>query len=155
MSSSETSDVDDYIEKAALAALSTIVPQKSRAAYEASYRFFDEWLKEMKVDVIDEKVMLAYFVKKGETMKASTMWSAYSKLRTTIYLNKNVDISKFANLIAYLKRRSEGYRAKKSKIFTKDEIKKFLLESNDDQYLLMKVSKKKLLFDVNILIQIF
>jgi integrase len=57
-------------------------------------------------------------------------------------LNKKVDISKFNNLIAFLKRQSEGYRGKKSKVFTKDEVHAFLKEANDETYLMLKVQEK-------------
>jgi hypothetical protein len=86
--------------------------------------------------------MLAYFMQRSKLLKPSTMWSEYSKLRTTIYLNKKVDISKFNNLIAFLKRQSEGYRGKKSKVFTKDEVHAFLKETNDETYLMLKVQEK-------------
>jgi hypothetical protein len=89
-----------------------------------------------------EKVMLAYFMQRSKLLKPSTMWSEYSKLRTTIYLNKKVDISKFNNLIAFLKRQSEGYRGKKSKVFTMDEVHAFLKEANDETYLMLKVQEK-------------
>ncbi|KAH0816055.1 hypothetical protein GEV33_006736 [Tenebrio molitor] len=69
--------------------------------------------------------MLAYFMQRSKLLKPSTMWSEYSKLRTTIYLNR--------------KRQSEGYRGKKSKVFTKDEVHAFLKEANDETYLMLKV----------------
>jgi hypothetical protein len=77
------------------------------------------------------KVMLAYFMQRSKLLKPST-----------IYLNKKVDISKFNNLIAFLKRQSEGYRGKKSKVFTKDEVHAFLKEGNDETYLMLKVQEK-------------
>jgi hypothetical protein len=52
-----------------------------------------------------------------------------------------VDISKFLKLRAFLKKTSEGYTAKKSKVFTKDEFDKFLFEAPDKLYLGLKVKK--------------
>jgi hypothetical protein len=98
MSDSEES-VGADIEAAAEAAISTLLPAKSRAVYELSYQRFDQWLGLRKLECISEKVMLAYFMQRSKLLKPSTMWSEYSKLRTTIYLNKKVDISKFNNLI--------------------------------------------------------
>jgi hypothetical protein len=141
MSDSEES-VGADIEAAAEAAISTLLPAKSRAVYELSYQRFDQWLGLRKLECISEKVMLAYFMQRSKLLKPSTMWSEYSKLRTTIYLNKKVDISKFNNLIAFLKRQSEGYRGKKSKVFTKDEVHAFLKEANDETYLMLKVQEK-------------
>jgi hypothetical protein len=141
MSDSEES-VGADIEAAAEAAISTLLPAKSRAVYELSYQRFDQWLGLRKLECISEKVMLAYFMQRSKLLKPSTMWSEYSKLRTTIYLNKKVDISKFNNLIAFLKRQSEGYRGKKSKVFTKDEVHAFLKEANDCKRIFKNATEK-------------
>jgi hypothetical protein len=60
-------------------------------------------------------------------------------LRTMISINKNLDLSKYTNLIAFFKRQSEGYCAKKSKSFSKKNIEKFLTTANDEDYLMQKV----------------
>jgi hypothetical protein len=60
-------------------------------------------------------------------------------LRTMISINKNLDLSKYTNLIAFFKRQGEGYRAKKSKSFSKENIEKFLTTANDEDYLMQKV----------------
>jgi hypothetical protein len=83
--------------------------------------------------------MLPYFLEKSKIVKPSTLWSVYSMLRTMISINKNLDLSKYTNLIAFLKRQSEGYRAKKSKIFSKENIEKFLTAAIDEDYLMQKV----------------
>lgn len=51
-----------------------------------------------------------------------------------------MDISKYNKLQALLKRSSEGYAPKKSKILEEDDINKFLREADDKMYLAMKVS---------------
>jgi hypothetical protein len=113
MSDSEEDNVLERIEAAAQEAVSNLIPQKSRVAYETTYSRFEEWRSKQKVNCINEKVMLAYFVEKSKIVKPSTLWSVYSMLRTMISINKNLDLSKYTNLIAFLKRQSEGYRAKK------------------------------------------
>ncbi|KAK4886547.1 hypothetical protein RN001_002818 [Aquatica leii] len=60
-------------------------------------------------------------------------------LRTCLNLNKNVDISKYHKLQAFLKRNSTGYQPKKSKILDDSQINKFLNEANDQCYLGIKV----------------
>jgi hypothetical protein len=60
-------------------------------------------------------------------------------LRATLNMNKNVDIGKFTRLIAFLKRKSDGYMAKKSKIFIKQQIDAFLKQADDEKYLSVKV----------------
>jgi hypothetical protein len=108
-------------------AVSNLIPQKSRVVYETTYSRFEEWRSKQKVICINEKVM------------PSTLWGVYSMLRTMISINKNLDLSKYTNLIAFLKRQSEGYCAKKSKSFSKENIEKFLTTANDEDYLMQKV----------------
>jgi hypothetical protein len=69
----------------------------------------------------NEKVLLAYFENMSKMYKSSNLWAFYS-IRAMISMKKNVDISKYGQLIAFLKRQAEGYKPKKSKIFSKNEI---------------------------------
>lgn len=57
-----------------------------------------------------------------------------------ISLKLHVDISKFSSLVALLKRKSEGYRSKKSKVLEKGDVEKFLVEACDEKYLFTKVA---------------
>lgn len=93
---SDTEDSD--IENLANAALQTVVPAKSKLAYEAAYNSFQGWLQEKKSSTVTEKVMLAYFQYKSEHYKPNTMWCEYSKLRTMIHLQQRVDISTFLQI---------------------------------------------------------
>jgi PP-loop superfamily ATP-utilizing enzyme len=52
----------------------------------------------------------------------------------------NIDISQYHQVVAFLKRKSEGYRPKKSCIFCKEKIHQFLKEMNDKDFLFMKVN---------------
>jgi hypothetical protein len=56
MSDSEEDNVLERIVAAAQEAVSNLIPQKSRVAYETTYSRFEQ-----KVNCINEKVMLAYF----------------------------------------------------------------------------------------------
>ncbi|KAJ8963564.1 hypothetical protein NQ317_013269 [Molorchus minor] len=47
-----------------------------------------KWRKEKKVKHVNEKVLLAYFENKN--LKASTLWTHYSMLRTELSLKKLV-----------------------------------------------------------------
>jgi hypothetical protein len=44
--------------------------------------------------------------------------------------------------MAFLKRNSDGYQAKKSKVLTRDQMEIFLSEANDE-YLMIKVKSYK------------
>ena len=58
-------------------------------------------------------------------------------LKSTLFIDENTDISKFPKLRAFLKRKNDGYRPKKSNVFNRENVNKFMLEALDDIYLLM------------------
>lgn len=141
MSGSETdSDCPMDIEAAAEAAINGLLPEKSKALYEAAYKKFEDWRLKNRVKTTDEKCLLAYFSQELKDKRPSTKWSQYSMLRTTLNVKMGIDISGFMNLKSFLKRKSDGYRPKKSKIFTKEQIFKFLKEAEDSIHLATKVN---------------
>ncbi|CAG9814340.1 unnamed protein product [Phaedon cochleariae] len=136
---SNSSDSPSDIEEAAQNALLTMIPEKSKERYDIAYRKFENWCEEKKVKHINEKVMLAYF-EGHKSLKASTLWSGYSMLRCEIALEKYIDIKKYTNLLAFLKRQSDGYQAKKSNVLSKEHISQFLMKADDKTFLMAKVA---------------
>lgn len=126
----------------AMTTANDLLPKQSRENYEKQYFEFQTWCsdKRVKLNKISENVMLAYFKLLSEKYKSSTLWSIYSKLKSTIQLHHDVDLSKFVKLKLLLKQKNVGYKAKKSKIFSKEELTKFFAEAPDKQYLLIKVN---------------
>ncbi|KAG5869900.1 hypothetical protein JTB14_021679 [Gonioctena quinquepunctata] len=61
-------------------------------------------------------------------------------MRSVICFKKNVDIQKYPNLLAFLKKNAVGYQSTKPKLLTKQELNTFLKEADDNIYLLMKVA---------------
>lgn len=61
-------------------------------------------------------------------------------LKSTMNIYEKIDIGKFCKLTAFLKKKHVGYVAKKSSVFTREDINKFLSEASDDEFLLTKVS---------------
>ncbi|KAL1516604.1 hypothetical protein ABEB36_000498 [Hypothenemus hampei] len=118
------------------------LPAKSKKRYEFAYGRFKEWIKSHGINVISENVLLKYFYELSTTHKYSppTLWNLYSMLNTTIKIFDNVDIEKYGKLLAFLKRKNVGYKAKQSKVFKATEIKRFLMEAPDNRYLLTKVA---------------
>lgn len=116
-----------------------LLPTKSRTRYEIVYQKFMDWRIKNKINSFSENVLLAYFGDLMEQFKPSSIWAIYSMLRTVISIKNNVNIETYPKLKAFLKRQSEGFKSKKSKIFSSDEISKFLNEAPDSQYLLTKV----------------
>ncbi|KAJ8935663.1 hypothetical protein NQ318_012825 [Aromia moschata] len=117
-----------------------LLPQISRKKYETAYEKFLTWRKNSKIKSFSENILLVYFEDISKTFKASTLWSQYSMLRTTINIEHNVDISTYPKLRSFLKRMSESYIPKKSKILTAEELQQFLNEAPDEMYLLIKVA---------------
>lgn len=65
-------------------------------------------------------------------------------LKTTLKINENLDIAKYLKLTAFLKRKSDGFQAKKSKILSSENVEKFLSEAPEEIYLATKVNKKNI-----------
>lgn len=134
--------IEDFnVDEAANIASLELYPEKSKARYENTYKTFKKWCVEKKINSIEENVLLAYFLERSQKLKSpSSLWSEFSMLKTTICINDNEDISKYLKVLAFLKRKNSGYQPKKSKVFTREEVNRFLNDAPDDIYLLIKVS---------------
>ena len=60
-------------------------------------------------------------------------------LRSVIQSNHNVNMANYKKLIAYLKKISVGYKPKQAKVFDPVDLRRFLVEADDDEHLLAKV----------------
>lgn len=123
----------------ASAAIHNLLPEKSKKQYEIAYKNFKEWCLKKKVEKTSENVLIAYLEDKSQSAKSSTLWSTYSMLKSTININENIDITRYSKLVPFLKKKSVGYRSKKSKVLTRDDVQRFLVEADDENYLLIKV----------------
>ncbi len=145
MSDSSDSDVensngiDQEIEMAWEEGCASVIPEKSKDRYQNTYQIFKKWC-EAKNAPMEEKTVLAYMVQRCSNLKSpGSLWAEYSMLKATIFLHEGIDISKFATLIGFLKRKNVGYRPKKANVFTRDDFHRFLTEAPDDEYLIHKV----------------
>lgn len=125
-------------------AVGEILPKKSAQRYLNAYDVFTKWQENNKTTSYDEKVLMAYFCEAGAKYKPSTMWSMYSMLKNTLILKQNVDISRYSQLVGWLKRNSEGYESKQSNVFTPQQINRFVVEAPDVTYLAMKVKRAEI-----------
>lgn len=116
-----------------------LLPRKSRHIYEQKYVQLMDWCTEEGVEKVSENVLLTYFSEKAKEFKPSSLWSVYSMLKTTLKIKNDLDISGFHKLTAFLKEKSVGYKPKKSKTLSQDNVSKFLLEAPDREFLMMKV----------------
>lgn len=129
------------IEAAAEEAVNELLPSKSRKVYEKAYEDFIKWCRQKKIqDNTNENVFLAYFNEKSKTVRASTLWAHYSMIKSIIMVKSNINISEYQKLKAFLKRKNDGYKPKKSKVLTDEQVNQFLIEAPDNNFLMTKVS---------------
>lgn len=136
----EMCETPPEIRDAATTVTNNLLPEKSRKQYEKAYKDFMAWIATKNTRSVSENVLLVYFEHLSTKFKPVSLWTYYSMLKSTINIRHEVDISKYYKLIAFLKRKSEGYTGKKSKTFLPEEIEKFLNEAPDQLYLMQKVS---------------
>lgn len=121
-------------------AMENLLPAKSKEKYMKVYENFMFWRNEKNAKLFSETVFLAYFNEIAKTKKPSTLWAIYSMLKCTVHIKNSIDLKNYGNLTTFLKRQSSGFKSKKSKILTGENIKQFLLEAPDDIYLATKVN---------------
>lgn len=114
------------------------VPEKSYTRYLIAYESFVKWQKSKELVSFAEPVLLAYFNEFSMKFKPSTMWSVYSMLKSTLLNNNKVDISKYSQLLAFLKEKADGFQSRKTEVFTAEQVNTFLVEAPDSKYLAMK-----------------
>jgi len=139
MSESDIECTPPELRETAEAVTRELLPEKSKLRYERVYNNYFAWcsMKNVK-NIVSENVMMAYFCHEAKTKKVSTLWSTYSMLRSTINIKHGINISSYSKLIAYLKKQNVGYKAKKSNVFTKENIATFLKDA-PVEYLPQKV----------------
>ncbi|XP_063370647.1 uncharacterized protein LOC134658972 [Cydia amplana] len=117
-----------------------ILPEKSGHKYKKSYDSFMTWKSENNITSYSEDVLLKYYENLDSKFKPTTLWTEYSKLKSCLMFYNQIDISKYKKLTEFLKRKSNGFEAKKAKIFTKDQLEKFIIEASDQFFLHIKVA---------------
>jgi hypothetical protein len=55
-------------------------------------------------------------------------------------IKHGVDIASFHKLHAFMKSTNKGYEAKKTSVFTEEELRTFFIKAPDDNFLFLKVS---------------
>lgn len=137
----ESEFIPEQILEEAQKATLDLLPWKSKDAYEKVFADFNNWKEKSGVKgAINEEVLLAYFYNVNKKFAASSLWTKYSMLKTTLKVYRNIDISKYSKLIAFLKSKCRTYKPKKAKILENKHITQFLKEAPDEKYLMMKVT---------------
>ncbi|CAG9772940.1 unnamed protein product [Ceutorhynchus assimilis] len=117
-----------------------ILPEKSKSVYQRAHGNFTNWCTQKNVETITENVLLAYFSEKSKNYKGSSLWTFYSMLKSTIFVERGLNIGKFGNLISFLKSKAGSEKPKKSKVLKKEEVTRFIKSAPDDTFLMAKVA---------------
>lgn len=109
-------------------ATENLLPKKSTKRYLTTYNNFLDWRDQHNTTSFSENVILAYisYLKNTKKYKPTTLWATFSMLGKTIQSRHNYDISAHKKVIAFIKKENVGYKPKKSKILTQEEILKFI-----------------------------
>ncbi|KAJ8664477.1 hypothetical protein QAD02_006139 [Eretmocerus hayati] len=116
------------------------MPPKSRQLYTAAYNAFKKWRRSKGTNSFCEDVLLTYFSELSNHYAASSLWSTYSMLKSTILSYDHVDIGKYNRVLSFLKRKKREHTPKKSEVFTREQAHRFLTTAPDDEFLIVKVA---------------
>lgn len=132
-------DIEDNLEDEVNEVTSNLLPEKSKERYYKEYEQFREFCKKNNIRNVSDNCMLIYFSRLSKVMKPSTLWAKFSMIKSCLLIQDNVDCEKFPKTMAFLKRKSTGYKPKKSKTLSRDQVVQFILEAPDQTFLLSKV----------------
>ncbi|KAJ3651496.1 hypothetical protein Zmor_017531 [Zophobas morio] len=99
---------------------------------------FQDWKSKNRIKEVTEDVILAFLDMRSQKLSPCSLWPEYSMLKATLKSKENIDIEKFGAVISYIKKLNVGYRGKKYNVLTREEIKTFLQEADDGEYLFEK-----------------
>lgn len=117
----------------------TTTELQSRQKYQVAYKRFTDWCVEKKIGLPTESDCLAFFIERGNCVKPNSLWTEYSMINAFLVPERGVDLKQFSSLTEFMKGRALGYKCKTSKVFTKEQIMKFVRDAPDLDYLMMKV----------------
>ncbi|XP_057657622.1 general transcription factor II-I repeat domain-containing protein 2A-like [Diorhabda carinulata] len=103
MFSDSESDIPFEVRETANAAVGSSITEKLRSIYALANQKFEEWFNLKNIKNINEKVLIAYS-ENLKTLKAATLWTTHSMLRSELTVRKNVNI-KYTILLVGMKRR--------------------------------------------------
>lgn len=119
-----------------------VLPSLSRKKYDKIYAEFHKWNKLKGSTPVSEQVLLAYFSELAYKTKPSTLLAYYSMLKATLRINDDIDISSYDQLAKFVKVKNIDYEPAKAKMFTEEDIEKFINEAPDALWLDVKVNIK-------------
>ncbi|KAJ8911188.1 hypothetical protein NQ315_006033 [Exocentrus adspersus] len=91
------------------------------------------------VNGVTEDVLLAYMNQLSARFSPNSLWAKWSMLKSCLEIKESVQIRRFQKVIAFLKRKNERYILRKTKVLSKEQVERFLLDAPDDLWLLAKI----------------
>lgn len=91
--------VPNDVAEEAKSATFELLPPKSKVKYEKEYKNFKSWQNSRQIRGTNEDIMLSYFHGIGNVQKASSLWTRYSMLKSTLKVNENIDIGRYVNKV--------------------------------------------------------
>ncbi|KAG4067601.1 hypothetical protein HA402_005373 [Bradysia odoriphaga] len=135
----ESSDPITYNVDACNERMQHYLPDKSRGRYEAEYAKFMKWQEAQDTNSFAEDVLLRYFGEMAKTVAPTTLCTVYSMLKSMLSSKHNVNTGEYSQLLAFLKKSKEGFISNNlPRLFTADEVNKFLEEASDTEYVVVK-----------------
>lgn len=134
-------DMPFEIFESAREAVFETLPKLSREKYTRVYNNFKEWQKKYGTESVSNELILAYFhtLATKKKYKPTSLWAYYSMLKATLRSYENVHIEKYKQVSAFLSARSSGYKAKKARVCSEDNIKTFIYQADEVSWLDVKV----------------
>lgn len=117
------------------------LPERSRSKYIEVYMKFVKWKEQNNIQLTTEFVLLKYFDELGLNKAPSTLWSNYSMMKNVMKIKENIDIGTYSTLTELLSKKNIGFQPKKTVPLTAQQVRRFLDQAPDRDYLGMKVKK--------------
>ncbi|XP_063990912.1 uncharacterized protein LOC135169658 isoform X2 [Diachasmimorpha longicaudata] len=138
----EPSFISDDVMDEAKNTETSVITSKSQSVYDKTYKNFLTFLKENKIKIVNEKVLLEYFYMLGRSMAPKSLWAIYSMLKRTLHIYDGHQINNYQKLTMFLSgnEKASTHVPKQARPFTVTQIQTFIEEAPDMIYLPQKVT---------------
>jgi integrase len=142
--------MNNNIQQQAAQIKKTLLPASSAKLYVKHWHRYLKWITAKQLNeeqLYMEGTLLVYFSELQEKYSPSSLWSIFSCLNRFFQINRNIKLNEFSSLILFLKQQNAPHKPKRSAVFTKEQIQRFLLLCHQKNGQLL-VQKLVLLFGI-------
>jgi integrase len=142
--------MNNNIQQQAAQIKKTLLPASSAKLYVKHWDRYLKWVTAKQLNeeqLYMEDTLLVYFSELQEKYSPSSLWSIFSCLNRFFQINRNIKLNEFSSLILFLKQQNAPHKPKRSAVFTKEQIQRFLLLCHQKNGQLL-VQKLVLLFGI-------